>query len=425
MKIAIIGAGVSGITAAHLLKKEHDITIYESNNYIGGHVNTIDIYSEEIPLSIDTGFIVFNNWTYPNFQKLISNLDIKIQNSEMSFSAKCEETGFEWSGSGLHSLIFNRDNWKQLKPYQIFYDIVRFKNNAITFLNQTSKQQTLGEFLTLNKFSQAFIKYYILPMGAAIWSSSFEQINDYPARSFLAFFQNHGLLNIKVRPQWKTIVGGSKQYMTELTKPFINKIHIGTAVNKVKRVANRVEIFSLGRAAEYFDHVFFACHSDQALSLLDRPSTNENKILGSIQFQNNVAVLHTDESIMPKRKSAWSSWNYLVPKESSNTAIVTYYMNRLQNLACENNYFVTLNPIQEIHTSKIIKTIDYMHPVFDQLAIKAQKKYRTINGKNNSWFCGAYWRNGFHEDGVWSAIRAVEQFNKQIKNEELYLQRAS
>jgi predicted NAD/FAD-binding protein len=343
----------------------------------------------------------------------------------MSFSAKCEETGFEWSGSGLHSLIFNRDNWKQLKPYQIFYDIVRFKNNAITFLDQTSKQQTLGEFLTSNKFSQAFIKYYILPMGAAIWSSSIEQINDYPARSFLTFFQNHGLLNLKVRPQWKTIVGGSKQYMAELTKPFIHKIHIGTAVNKIKRVASRVEIFSSGRAAEYFDHVFFACHSDQALSLLDRPSKNENKILGNIRFQNNIAVLHTDESIMPKRQSAWSSWNYLVPKESSNTAMVTYYMNRLQNLSCENNYFVTLNPIQEIHTSKIIKTIDYMHPIFDQLAIQAQKKYRTINGENNSWFCGAYWRNGFHEDGVWSAIRAVEQFNKQIKNEELYLQRAS
>ena len=425
MKIAIIGAGVSGITAAHLLKKEHDITIYESNNYIGGHVNTIDVYAEEIPLSIDTGFIVFNDWTYPNFQKLISNLDIKIQNSEMSFSAKCEETGFEWSGSGLHSLIFNRDNWKKLKPYQIFYDIVRFKKNAITFLDQTSKQQTLGEFLISNKFSQAFIKYYILPMGAAIWSSSLVQINDYPARSFLAFFQNHGLLNLKVRPQWKTIVGGSKQYMDELTKPFINKIRIGTAVDKVKRVASRVEIFSSGRAAEYFDHVFFACHSDQALSLLDRPSTNENKILGNIQFQNNIAILHTDESIMPKRQSAWSSWNYLVPKESSDTAMVTYYMNRLQNLACENNYFVTLNPIQEIHTSKIIKTIEYMHPVFDQLAIQAQKQYRTINGENSSWFCGAYWRNGFHEDGVWSAIRAVEQFNKQIKNEELYLQRAS
>ncbi|MFK7816474.1 MAG: NAD(P)/FAD-dependent oxidoreductase [Gammaproteobacteria bacterium] len=425
MKIAIIGSGIAGLTAAHLLHPDHDITVYESDSYVGGHANTIDVTMKDTTISIDTGFIVFNDWTYPNFEKLINSLDIQIQNSEMSFSAICEESGFEWSGNGLKGLIFNSDNWKQLKPYQIFYDIVRFKKLALAFLNQKNEQMTLGDFLATNEFSAPFIKYYILPMGAAIWSSTLEQINEYPCKSFLTFFKNHGLLNLKIRPQWKTVVGGSKRYVTELIKPFENKIHTNSAVTKVKRVAGRVEIFSTGRSPAYFDHVFFACHSDQTLALLDHCSSNEINILGDIQYQDNIAVLHTDESTMPKRETAWSSWNYFIPKENTGNANVTYYMNRLQNLNCKKNYFVTLNPCQNIHSSKVLKTIHYKHPVFDTPAINAQKHYETINGKENTWFCGAYWRNGFHEDGVWSAIRAVDNFNMYLKDEELHLQRAS
>lgn len=425
MKIAIIGSGIAGLTAAHLLHAQHDITIYESANYVGGHVNTIDVSMDETTTSIDTGFIVFNDWTYPNFEKLISTLDIQIQNSEMSFSAICEESSFVWSGNGLKGLIFNSENWNQLKPYQMFYDIVRFKKLALAFLDQKDEQISLGNFLSTNKFSTAFIKYYILPMGAAIWSSTPEQINDYPCKSFLSFFKNHGLLNLKVRPQWKTIVGGSKRYVAELIKPFERKIHKKCAVTNVKRVAGRIEIFSSNRPPEYFDHVFFACHSDQVLTLLDHCSTDENNILGNIQYQDNIAVLHTDDLTMPKRKSAWSSWNYFIPRENTNNTNVTYYMNRLQNLNCKNNYFVTLNPCQDIISSKVIKSIHYKHPVFDTPAINAQKRYEAINGKENTWFCGAYWRNGFHEDGVWSAIRAVESFNMYINDEELYLQRAS
>ncbi len=347
MKIAIIGSGVAGLTAAHLLHPQHDISVFESGSYVGGHVNTIDVTTENKTLSIDTGFIVFNDWTYPNFENLLRTLNIQIQNSEMSFSAKCEETGFEWSGNGLKGLIFNSDNWKQPKPYQIFYDIVRFKKLALTFLDQQEEQQTLGEFLSTNHFSTPFIKYYILPMGAAIWSSTLEQINDYPCKSFLSFFKNHGLLNLKIRPQWKTIVGGSKQYVKELTKPFKNKIHSNTEVTRVKRVAGRVEIFSNTRPPEYFDHVFFACHSDQALSLLDQGSIDEETILGSIQYQNNIAVLHTDESTMPNRKNAWSSWNYFIPQKSTNNANVTYYMNRLQKLDSKNDYFVASTRLSE------------------------------------------------------------------------------
>ncbi len=425
MKIAIVGTGVSGLTTAHILHKEHDVTVYEASDYIGGHVNTIDLSTEVEPVSIDTGFIVFNDWTYPNFEKLISGLDIKIQNSEMSFSASCIESGFEWSGSGLKSLIFNRENWSQLKPYQIFFDIVRFKKYAIEFLKTADQKQTLSDFLNNNNFSSAFIKYYILPMGAAIWSSNLEQISSYPAHSFLTFFQNHGLLNLKVRPQWKTIVGGSKKYVSELCRPFENRIYTNTPVSIVKRLAGRIEVFSRGRPPEYFDHIFFACHSDQALSLLDKTSNQEKSVLSGIEFQNNIAVLHTDSSLMPNRSSAWSSWNYLIPKEDTGNANVTYYMNRLQNLSCKKDYFVTLNPNQIIKPSKIIKKIDYMHPVFNQSAINSQQQYESINGRNNAWYCGAYWRNGFHEDGVWSAIRATNQFNEYIKNEELYIQRAS
>lgn len=425
MKIAIIGSGVSGLTAAHLLHPHHDIAVYESGNYIGGHVNTIDVYEQDSRIPIDTGFIVFNDWTYPNFENIIGSLNIQTQNSEMSFAAVCEESEFEWSGNGLKGLIFNSENWRQKNPYQMFYDIIRFKKLALALLNKTDEKKTLGDFLSINNFSAAFIKYYILPMGAAIWSSTLEQINDYPCKSFLLFFKNHGLLNLKVRPQWKTIVGGSKQYVAELSKPFESKIHINSAVTNVKRVAGRVEIFSVGRSPEYFDHVFFACHSDQAINLLDQCSANEENILGDIHYQNNIAILHTDTSTMPKRRSAWSSWNYFIPRNSTGNANVTYYMNRLQNLNCKKDYFVTLNPCQDITSSKIIKTINYMHPVFDMPAVNAQKQYETINGEENTWFCGAYWRNGFHEDGVWSAIRAVKQFNKYLNDEELYIQRAS
>ncbi len=425
MKIAIIGTGIAGLTVAHLLHKQHDITIYESANYIGGHVNSIDVKDKHKSIAIDTGFIVFNDWTYPHFESLIKGLDVEVQNSEMSFSAKCEATGFEWSGSGLRSLIFNNDNWKQLKPYQIFLDVVRFNKFSKEFLNSKESKQTLVDFLTQHRFSDAFIKYYILPMGAAIWSSEPQQINEFPAKSFLEFFNNHGLLNLKHRPQWKTIVGGSKQYVKELTRPFKNKIHLNSSVELIKRAAQRVEIFARGRKPEYFDHVFFACHSDQALNILERPTTEEVQVLSNIRYQLNTAVLHTDEMLMPTRKSAWSSWNYLVPKQPSANVKITYYMNRLQNLSANQDYFVTLNLDQNIDPRKVITTIDYMHPVFDSPAIEAQKQHQFINGTQNTWYCGAYWRNGFHEDGVWSALQSVEQFNDLIEHEKLYLQRAS
>lgn len=425
MKIAIIGSGVSGLTAAHLLYKEHDITVYEAASYIGGHVNTIKVEEQDKTVNIDTGFIVFNNWTYPNFEKLISELDIKVQNSEMSFSTRCEGTGFEWSGNSLNTLIFNSDNWNRTIPYQILFDIIRFNKLSKNFLLDKKGSLTLGEFLTINNFSNAFVKYYILPMGAAIWSSHANQIKEYPAESFLAFFNNHGLLNIKHRPQWKTIQQGSCEYVQELSKPFKKDIRLNTAIKSIIRTSEGVTIHDSNGNSRAYDSVFIACHSDQALSLLQQPTDLEENTLSKIKYQRNSAVLHTDPSLMPKRKNNWASWNYWVPKNESNDVKVTYFMNKLQNLQSTNNYFVTLNFDDFINEDKVIYKTTYTHPVFDYSAINAQKNFTEINGTNNTWYCGAYWRNGFHEDGVWSAVEAVNLFKSKESNEKLYLQRAS
>jgi len=336
MKIAVIGSGIAGLTVAHMLNAQHDIHVYESANHVGGHVNTIQLEEAQRTLEIDTGFIVFNDWTYPNFEKLIADLDIEIQNSCMSFAARCEATGFEWSGDGLRGLIFNRDNWNQTRSYQMFSDIVRFNRDAKVFIQEKDLSISLGQYLLEKKYSKAFIKYYILPMGAAIWSSQVQKINHFPAYSFLQFFNNHGLLNLRNRPQWKTIVGGSKQYVQQLIKPFADKVYINTPVQKIKRVEHGVELSAYGREAEYFDHVFFACHADQALEILDEPTAKEHAVLSAIRFQANTAFLHTDASVMPRRKSAWSAWNYLLLKQNKNKDVaVTYYMNLLQNIVAK------------------------------------------------------------------------------------------
>lgn len=427
MKIAIIGGGISGLTAAYKLQQKHDISVFEKNSYAGGHSNTIDVQEDGRKIAIDTGFIVLNDWTYPNFENLLNRLKVKTDNSEMSFSVKCQHSKFEWCGKGIQGLALNKNNWYRAKSYQILFDFLRFNKLAKTLISDNNCEQTLGEFLSHHKFSQTFISYYILPMGAAIWSSSTEDINDYPALSFLMFFNNHGLLNVKNRPQWKTISGGSRQYVKALTQSFSKKIQLNAQIARVERKNSKVIIHHQFKPKEIFDHVIFACHSDQALALLANPSENEQRTLGKIQYQYNEAVLHTDENLMPTNKNAWSSWNYLLPTKISNNAKVTYYMNRLQNLQTHNNYFVTLNLTNYIDPKKIIRTIKYQHPVFNQAAIDAQKNFKLLNGHQNTWFCGAYWRNGFHEDGVWSALTTIEQFNQKVDeaNEQLYLSRAS
>ena len=425
MKVAIIGSGISGLTAAHYLHNAHEIKLYEKNSYIGGHSNTINVHEGNRVVPIDTGFIVFNDWTYPHFEELISQLDIQVENSEMSFSAKCESSNFTWCGKGIKGLALNKNNWHQTKSYQILFDFLRFNYLAKSLLEKSNSQLTLGEFLSRHNFTQTFINYYILPMGAAIWSSSMNDIYEYPAHSFLSFFNNHGLLNIKDRPQWKTIVGGSREYVKELTRPFIDKIQLNSKIEHIDRYNNRIAIHQQDGVTEFFDHVIMACHSDEALSLLKNPTDNERNTLSKIKYQYNEAVLHNDASLMPNDKKAWSSWNYLLPKDKSDNAKVTYYMNRLQPLKTDKDYFVTLNLTSRINPKKIIRKIAYQHPVFDSMAINAQLNKHILNGDQNTWYCGAYWRNGFHEDGVWSAVTTIEQFNQEVSDAQLHLQRAS
>ena len=425
MKIAIIGTGISGLTAAHLLHQQHDITVFEKNHYIGGHSNTIDVIEQDRTIPIDTGFIVFNDWTYPNFEHLISQLNIDVANSEMSFSAKCESSHFEWCGKGIKGLALNKHNWHKAKSYKILIDFLRFNRLAKSLISQSVTDMTLGEFLNKHHFTDTFINYYILPMGAAIWSSSMQDINHYPAHSFLSFFNNHGLLNIKHRPQWKTIVGGSRQYVQKLSQPFTKNIKLNSHINSIHRNNNKISIHYNNNVTEFFDHLIMACHSDEALGLLSNPTHNEVKTLSNIKYQANEAVLHTDSSIMPNNRQAWSSWNYLLPKNSADNVKVTYYMNRLQPLNTHKDYFVTLNLSNRINENKIIRKIAYQHPVFDRATISAQANKSLINGEQNTWFCGAYWRHGFHEDGVWSALTTIEQFNREANNAQLHLQRVS
>jgi len=415
MKIAIVGTGISGLSVAHQLHPHHELTLFESNHYIGGHSNTVDVNENGNIIPIDTGFIVMNDLTYPNFNKILNLLDIDTYNSEMSFSARCETSQFEWCGNGITGLIFNSDNWKKLSAYKMLVDIINFNrlaNRAVQPNSSISSQQTLGEFLFLNKFSQAFIDYYILPMGAAIWSSSMVNISDYPALSFLNFFKNHGLLSITNQPQWKTIQGGSREYVKKLSQPFKNQILLNCAIKKVVRHTNSVTLHTAGGDSYDFDHVFIACHSDQALAMLEQASELEQTTLGAIQYQNNIATLHTDASIMPTRKKSWCAWNYLLTQDTSQQAKVTYYMNLLQRLPTQQDYFVSLNMEEKISQEKIVRSIQYMHPLFNHAAVQAQDNFERINGVKNTWYCGAYWRNGFHEDGVWSGLQAVKLFTQ-------------
>ena len=426
MKIAIVGGGIAGLTVARHLHHDHAVTLYEAGDYIGGHANTLQVKEKHQTIAIDSGFIVFNDWTYPHFQSLLASLGVGTDKAEMSFSAKCRTSGFEWCGSSISGLVFNRANWRRRKSYQILFDFLRFNRLARQHLAENKITGTLGEFLHANRFSQAFTEYYIIPMGAAIWSSTAANIYAYPAASYLNFFHNHGLLNIHRRLQWKTIAGGSEQYVAALSRPFADSIRLNCAVKKIIRSDRHIELYCHQQAPERFDHVFLACHSDQALSLLAAPLAIEKNTLGKISYQPNQATVHTDAGLMPSRRQTWSAWNYLLPENKNETVKVTYYMNRLQNLGSRTDYFVSLNCTQHIQPNKVIKNIAYMHPVFNQAAIGAQAKFSELNGVNNTWYCGAYWRYGFHEDGVWSALQALKLFHSKTGREhaQLYLQRA-
>ncbi len=412
MKIAIIGSGVSGNTLGWHLSKQHEVTVFEADGHIGGHTHTHEIDAFGKRYNIDTGFIVYNDWTYPNFIEMLDTLGVETQSSDMSFSVHDEASGLEYNGTSLNSLFAQRRNLFRPSFIGMIRDILRFNQEAPALLDDHQADMPFGEYLKLNGYGEKFIAHYVIPMGSAIWSASPDQMFEFPAKFFIRFFHNHGMLSVSDRPEWRVIKGGSKAYVEKLTQAFKDNIRLNTPIESVQRKNEGVIVKPKNQAAELFDWVFFACHSDQALAILEDASNDEIEILGGIPYQNNQIVLHTDMSLMPKKKLAWAAWNYHITKQPLNLAAVTYNMNILQSLESPEPFLVTLNHTSQIDPNKIIKTLNYTHPVFTPKGIAAQLRHAEISGVNRTGYAGAYWRNGFHEDGVASALAALEHFQQ-------------
>ncbi len=424
MKVAIIGTGIAGNVAAYKLRDQHDITVYESGSYIGGHTNTVDVYENGQQFAVDTGFIVFNDRTYPNFIQLLDEIGQESQPSDMSFSAQANDGALEYCGTNLNTLFAQRSNILRPSFHRMIRDILRFNKTALPSTQHLDETDSLGDFLRENGYSDEFINHYLVPMAAAIWSAEPGGVLDMPVSFLVRFFDNHGLLQINDRPQWRVIKGGSRQYVNKLVAAHRDRIRLNSPVESVRRIDDRVEIVSASGGRELFDYVFLASHSDQSLAMLKDPTPAEREVLGAIRYQSNEAVLHTDESLLPTRRRAWASWNYHLPNETSRHVAVTYNMNLLQSLDAEKQYCVTLNPDQHIDPAKIIRRVQYEHPIYSRETVAAQQRQGEINC-DRTFFCGAYWRNGFHEDGVVSALNAVEHFEKSLADGQLHLRRAS
>tara|TARA_Y100000814_G_scaffold282688_2_gene247985 strand:- start:3737 stop:4966 length:1230 start_codon:yes stop_codon:yes gene_type:complete len=405
MKIAIVGGGISGLTTAYLLSREHEVILYESNDYIGGHTNTVTIEMNGSPVAVDTGFIVYNEQNYPNFSHILSDLNVSTQPTSMSFSVKLIEPDLEYNGSSFKQLFGQKKNLLRPRFYQMLWDILRFNRQAPGLLESNSYDITLGEHAIECGFSQDFIHHYLVPMGAAIWSSSPSAILEMPAYFFIRFFKNHGMLNLNDRPQWRTITGGSCQYVNKMIASFAKNIRLGHKVSSVERLNDRVTV-----DGDSYDHVVFACHSDQAIEALSDPSVYEKDILSKISYQKNEIIMHTDTSIMPEREDLWAAWNYHSQGNDDSPVAMTYNMNILQDLDMKETICITLNSLNLINPDLILGRHIYSHPQFTTESMKAQERWMEISGGNRTHFCGAYWGNGFHEDGVNSALRIANFF---------------
>ncbi len=414
MKIAIIGTGISGMTVAYILSKEHDITVFEANDYVGGHTHTVDVSLDGQSFGVDTGFIVFNEKTYPNFVKLMKKLGVGWQDSNMSFSVQCEKTGLEFSPSNLNALFIQRRNLLRPSFYRMLYDVNRFKKDSEALFQNDHSKITLAEFLKSRNYSKPFIDHFIIPMGEAVWSADPVKFNDFPARYFAQFFKNHGFLNIKNKPQWLTIKGRSRQYIGPITKSYANRIHLNCPIESVQRLPGGVKVKPQNQPPEAYDHVVFATHSDQALSILSDPTDKETKILGSIPYQENKTVLHSDESMLPSKKAAWASWNYHILKKDIGRVAVTYDMNILQSIGAPRELCVSLNLNKAINSRWIYQKFIYHHPVYNPESLVARQSHSDISGKNRTHYAGAYWGYGFHEDGVVSALTVCKQFGLSL-----------
>ncbi|MEP7207930.1 MAG: FAD-dependent oxidoreductase [Casimicrobiaceae bacterium] len=411
MKIAIVGAGIAGNVVAHRLHTRHDITVFEAGEHIGGHTHTHDIELEGERHAIDTGFIVFNDWTYPRFIALLEELGVASQPSEMSFSVRNEASGLEYNGTSIDTLFAQRMNLFRPSFHRMVRDILRFNREAPELL-AGNDPVTLGDYLEAHRYSPQFVRDYLVPMGAAIWSTDPARMLGFPARYFVRFFHNHGMLSVDRRPQWRTVRGGSARYVDQLVAPFRHRIRVRTPIESIRRRADHVLVQPCGAPGERYDHVFLACHADQALRLLADPTPLEGQVLGAIPYQENEAVLHTDVALLPRCRRAWAAWNYHVLPAPAERVALTYNMNILQRLRSRQTFCVTLNRTEAIDPARILKRITYHHPVYTPAGVAAQARQGEVNGVRRTFYCGAYWRYGFHEDGVASALAALDHFEE-------------
>ncbi|MFO1428963.1 MAG: FAD-dependent oxidoreductase [Candidatus Competibacteraceae bacterium] len=412
MRIAIIGTGIAGMTAAWRLHREHELTVFEAATRVGGHTNTITVTAGGKDYDIDTGFIVFNDRTYPNFIQLLQELEVPAQPTTMSFSVRCDKTGLEYNGAGLNTLFAQRRNLLRPSFHRMLRDILRFNREAPDMLAGAGSPLSLRDYLEQQRYSREFIDHYLIPMGAAIWSARPELMEAMPARYFIQFFHNHGLLSINQRPQWRVVQGGSQRYARRLVAAFRDRIRLGCPVAWIRRAPGGVLIEPQAGGTERFDAVVIATHSDQALRLLADPSERERAILGAITYQENEVVLHTDTRLLPRRRLAWAAWNYRIPKQAQAPVAVTYNMNILQGLEAPETFCVSLNCSTGIDPTRILYRTLYHHPVYTPQAVAAQQRRGEIDGVNRTWYCGAYWGYGFHEDGVDSALAVVRQLQQ-------------
>nr|MDX8321556.1 FAD-dependent oxidoreductase [Agrobacterium sp. rho-8.1] len=411
-RIAVIGSGISGLSAAWMLDKSADVTLFEADSRLGGHANTVfaDVPGSD-PIAVDTGFIVYNERNYPNLVALFKHLGVETDASDMSFAASLRGGSLEYSGSGIDGLFGQRSNILRPRFWSMVRDVMRFYKKAPELLNDPSLQTTsLGEYLDSNGYSLSFVDDHLLPMGAAIWSTTAADMRAYPLQAFIRFFVNHGLVQLSDRPQWRTVRGGSREYIARIMAQFKGTVVLNSQIEAIQRTDSGITLLDRSGQASHFDDVVIATHADQALSLLADADERERSLLGAFEYTRNAAVLHSDETLMPKRRNVWSAWNYLSEPNATGTEqlCVTYWMNRLQNIDEATPLFVTLNPSRPIDPDKLIRAFDYAHPLFDTKALEAQKQLWSLQGRQNTWFCGAHFGSGFHEDGLQSGLAVAE-----------------
>ena len=406
MKIAVIGSGISGLSSAYYLSKKYKVDLFEKDDHFGGHSYTYEIKERDKIVPVDLGFIVFNEVTYPNLIRFFKHLNVPYEKSDMSFSVSIKNSNIEYSGSGLGGLFANKSNLFNLKFLNMIKEIISFYKIAPELLNEEIKEQTLGDYLKEKNFSKYFIDYHLIPMVAAIWSMPFDKAKEMPLKFFLNFFNNHGLFKLKDRPQWFTVTNRSRSYVKNITGKISGEIFKNYKVDKIIRSDDNIRIM-IGNDYIDYDQVVLASHADESLNMIEKPTAEEKNLLGKFQYVENEAFLHTDENLMPIKKRAWSSWNSISTNEET---CITYWLNKLQNLKSEKNYFLTLNPIFKINDSSVIKKVNFTHPYLNSENTKIQKDLHIIQGKKRTWFCGSYFGYGFHEDGLKSSIELINNF---------------